>query len=245
VDSVLFSAERWTRQLPEQRDALLAMADACGIEQIRIWLLVRDPLDHAYSVYGQMVKRHGFSGDLNDWLGIYDFPEALHRFLETFQDRADRIALQVDHYGCQKGQLLERMQAWLALPGHGTWQQPPQSTVNRSLTADELLLMRWLNGRVGDRAAAVGERLVDRLPELAPAALHASGEARGRFEERWRPLLDRINARLPQQTQLQLTAAGAEGTAPEQPSIRLLPEQLDCLLDGLLPLLSRRSEGSG
>lgn len=238
LEDVLFSAERWTRHLPEQCDGLLALADACGIERIRLWLLVRDPLDHAMSVYGQMVKRHGFTGDLDAWLEIYDFPEALLRFLETFQARPDRFMLQIDHYGRQVGGLLERMQAWLALPGDLPWQKPAQCVVNRSLTADELLLMRWLNGRLGDRAAVVGEQLVDRLPQLAPARLQPSAQACAQFVAHWRPLVDEINHRLPRDVQLQFPAPAAPVNRPQEPTaIQLLPEQLDCLLDGTAPLL--------
>ncbi|MEB3308435.1 MAG: hypothetical protein VKK98_09850 [Cyanobacteriota bacterium] len=53
--SVLFSAERWARHLPMHPEALLRVADAGGVGTIRIWLLVRDPLDHALSVYGLAV----------------------------------------------------------------------------------------------------------------------------------------------------------------------------------------------
>lgn len=233
---VLFSAERWTRHLPGQRDALLAMADACGIVRIRLWLLVRDPQDHAPSVYGQMVKRHSFTGSYDHWLDIYNFPEALLTFLETFQAQPDRFDLQVDHYARQKHFLLDVMLTWLALPPDRPWQQPGQSTVNRSLTADELLLMRWLNGRLGARAAVVGEHLVDRLPGLTPARLQASAEVSDRFVERWRPVLDQINARLPEAARLELHAPDSRAEPmPEPVTIQLLPEQLDCLFDGVMP----------
>ena len=233
---VLFSAERWTRHLPAQRSALLAMADAGGIERLRVWLLVRDPLDHAVSVYGQMVKRHGYSGGLDAWLSTYDFPEALLNFLEVFQAMPDRVDLHIDHYGRGKQLLLQRMQDWLQLPEGGAWLQPPQSKVNRSLTADELLLLRWLNRRLGDRSAAVGEQLVDRLPALAPARLEVSRAMHDQFLMRWHSCLDRINQRLPNSAQLQLSwpepLAEAVGDV-EESVVRLSREQLDCLLDGL------------
>jgi hypothetical protein len=244
-NGLVFSAERWARVLPQQIEGLLRVADAGGVEQIRIWLLVRDPLDHAVSVYGQMVKRHGFTGSLEDWLEIYDFPQALFSCLKAFQSRPDRMALFVDHYGHQRRQLLERMQAWLQLPGDAPWQLPVQSRVNRSLSADELLLMRWLNRRYGDRAAPVGEALVDRLPNVAPARLQPSAAAVQRFVERWSPVLEQINPLLQAPAKLQLVApeAGAMEERPEarlhQPgsAISLLPEQLDCLLEGLERLM--------
>ena len=236
---VLFSAERWTRLLPTQLEALLRLADAGGVEQIQIWLLVRDPLDHALSVYGQMVKRHGFTGSLDDWLAIYDFPQALLHALNAFQSRPDRIALKVDHYGHKRGQLLERMQVWLQLPGEAAWQLPVQSAVNRSLNTDELLLMRWLNRRYGDRAAPVGEALVDRLPSLSPAQLQPTSAAAQAFVQRWSGVVAQINPLLPQSAQLQLLRPDAEDQLPQpDPAISLLPEQLDCLLEGLQRLIA-------
>lgn len=233
---LLFSAERWARHLPMQIEGLLRVADAGGFGQIRIWLLVRDPLDHALSVYSQMVKRHGFSGSLHDWLEIYEFPQALLSCLDAFQSRPERIALQVDHYGHQRRSLHLRMLDWLALPTDGPWQQAP-ATVNRSLSADELLLMRWLNKRLGDRAAAVGEQLVDRLPGLAPARLQPSADALDRFLHRWSATIDQINQRLPECAQLCWPEAGAVASLdpqPQQTLIGLLPDQLDCVLDGLI-----------
>lgn len=241
--AVLFSAERWARHLPSQPEALLRVADAGGIGKIRIWLLVRDPLDHAASVYGQMVKRHGFTGSLDDWLAIYDFPRVLLTCLDTFQGQPDRFSLEVDHYGRQRHRLLERMQAWLQLPVAAEWQQPAQTMVNRSLSSDELLLMRWLNARLGDQAAAVGEQLVDRLPGLAPARLQASARARDQFAQRWVAVVEEINQRLPASARLQLNADAAadpdppDPAQPPQAAIRLLPGQLDCLLDGLQRLV--------
>ena len=235
---VLFSAERWARHLPAQLEALLRVADAGGVEQIQIWLLVRDPLDHAVSVYGQMVKRHGFTGSLDEWLLIYDFPQVLLRCLDAFQSRPDRIQLQMDHYGRQRRNLHQRMLDWLVLPTDAPWQQPAQSTVNRSLSADELLLMRWLNERLGDRAAAVGEQLVDRLPGLQPARLQPSATVCDQFVQRWSATLAQINQRLPESAYVHLpeeTAASPDGSdqQPQQQMICLLPEQLDCLFDGL------------
>lgn len=243
-NGLVFSAERWARVLPQQLEGLLRVADAGGVEQIRIWLLVRDPLDHALSVYGQMVKRHGFTGSLDDWLEIYDFPQVLLSCLNAFQSRPDRMVLRLDHYGQQRRQLLERMQAWLQLPSEGPWQAPVQGRVNRSLSTHELLLMRWLNSRYSDRAAPVGEALVDRLPNLAPARLQPSAEAVQRFLQRWSPVVDQINALLPAPAQLQLVAPEAGGveerldSALSDPAISLLPEQLDCLVEGLQRLMA-------
>ena len=69
----------------------MRVADSGGFSQMMIWLVVRDPLDHALSVYSQMVKRHGFSGSLDDWLEIYDFLMCYFVALKYFRVR--RIGL--------------------------------------------------------------------------------------------------------------------------------------------------------
>lgn len=236
-EGVLFSAERWARHLPRRLEDLMRVADAGGFAQMMIWLVVRDPLDHALSVYGQMVKRHGFSGSLDDWLKIYDFPNVLLYCLEVFQSQPDRIALRVDHYGLQRSSLEKCMMDWLALPVDSNWQRP-SAMVNRSLTWDELLMMRRLNERLGERASIVGEQLVDRLPKLKPAKLHPSADALKTFVERWSPVVDQINLRLPDSSQLRCIGSIDSSFTDQQyqKSICLLPEQLDCLLDGLMQM---------
>ena len=76
-------------RVPSQWDNLLQLADVINAQAIHMWFLVRDPLDHAISVYGQMVKRHGFTGSLEDWLLIYDFPSVLMEFLTKLNPRKD------------------------------------------------------------------------------------------------------------------------------------------------------------
>ena len=235
-NGVLFSAERWARHLPMQLEDLIRVADVGGFDQLTIWLLVRDPLDHALSVYGQMVKRHGFSGSLQDWLEIYDFPKLLLRFLEVFQSQPDRISFRVDHYGRQRNNLENCLVDWLALPVNLKWQKP-SSMVNRSLTQDELMMMRFLNQRLGERASTVGEQLVDRLPNLKPARLHPSNDALKRFEERWSSTVEQINCRLPDSSQLccsMSTFVSSRDEEQHQKLICLLPEQLECLFDALV-----------
>ncbi len=235
---LVFSSEPWVRRLPHQIDGLLAIADAWGVETIELWLLVRDPLDHACSVYAQMVKRHGFTGALNDWLEVYDFPRILLQFLELVEGCDGRFVLRTDHYGRRRKEILALMQRWLDLDSSIDWNHPDNLSVNRSLTSDELLLMRLLNQRFGEKAACIGERLVNHLPGLAAAELRVDCASKKAFQNRWSTTIDSINHYLPIGEKLCLDGQGAvfeddikEGN--DDPKINILPEQLDCLLDGL------------
>ena len=245
LQSLVFSHEPWAKRLPGNFQQLLELKQDLTWDGIDIWILVRDPLDHAISVYGQMVKRHGFAGSLDEWLLIYDFPSVLLRFVELVLSHSDCVSLKVDHYGRQRQALLEQMQGWLQVPTTSEWQTSVQATVNRSLTVDELNLMRCLNERLGSKASAVGELLVDKMPNLIPASLKISSESHDRFCNRWTSVIDAINKYLPMSSSLGLNgpldgqkyiAALGEQDQEIHP-IRLMPKQLDCLLEGMAKMV--------
>ena len=250
VSGLVFSSEPWVRRIPEQLDGLLAIADAWEIESIELWLLVRDPLDHACSVYGQMVKRHGFTGSLDDWLEIYDFPGILLHFLEVLEGRNDRFVLSSDHYGRHRKEILPLMQSWLGLDSSIAWRHPNNLSVNRSLTSDELLLMRWLNQRFGEKASSIGERLVNHLPGLTATKFRVDSATKKIFQNRWSKTIDSINLYLPMSEQLTFDNHDftfESGTTKDEnnTTINLLPEQLDCVLDGTRGIDSYREFSEG
>ena len=102
-------------------------------------------------------------------LGFDSSHDLLH-FLEVVEGCNDRFSLRSDLYGHHRNEILALMQSWLGLDSTVAWSHPKNLSVNRSLTSDELLLMRWLNQRFGEKAACIGERLVNHLPGLAAAA---------------------------------------------------------------------------
>jgi len=238
LNGLVFSYEPWARQLSDCLLQLIRLADDLDVEGIELWLLVRDPLDHAISVYGQMVKRHGFTGSVEDWLNIYNFPEVLNQFLEAIGKYPDQITLRVDHYGRQRSHLLALLQQWLDLDRNALWQEPKIHTVNRSLTSQELNLMRWLNSRDSFLASFVGERLVNTLPTVNGSLTPPSQEVCEQFLQRWLPEVSAINTLLPLKAHLELKIPSrfAEGSPKDssQGGIILSAAQLDCLFDGLM-----------
>jgi hypothetical protein len=205
------------------------------VQAVDCWLLVRDPLDHALSVYGQMVKRHGFSGSVEDWLGIYDFPDVLLRFLDAVEASSHAVCLRVDHYGSRRQELLQCLKQWLVIPADGDWKAISDDRVNRSLTASELTLMRWLNARDPGLALRTGEHLIQRLPQLRGAVQPPSAPVIERFVQRWKGAIDQLNQRLPSSAQLCLPRPEERrlpsSDAAADSALTLTREQLDCLLD--------------
>ena len=233
--SLVFSHEPWARQLPSQWPQLMQLVALMEVEAVDCWLLVRDPFGHALSVYGQMVKRHGFSGSVEDWLGIYDFPEVLMRFLDAVEASSHPVCLRVDNYGSRRQELLQCLKQWLVLPVDGDWKAISEDRVNRSLTTAELILMRWLNARDPDLALRTGEHLIQRLPQLRGAVQPPSAPVIERFVHRWQGTVDRLNQRLPSHAQLRLPRPEDGGFSGDdalaEPALTLTREQLDCLLD--------------
>ena len=118
------------------------------------------------------------------------------------------------------------------------WVLPKTQRVNRSLTLDELELMRVLNSRIGDAAAVVGEHLVDRLPDLKAAVLKPSDQVVQSFLRRWDEPVQLINTYLPASAQLQLMKLSSGRDAESAPElsqeVHLSMAQLQCLVDGLI-----------
>ena len=234
LKSLVFSHEPWTRKLPLKWAQLMQLVASIEAQAVDCWLLVRDPFDHALSVYGQMVKRHGYSGSVEDWLGIYDFPEVLMRFLDAVDGSDHEVFLRVDHYGSRRKELLQSLQQWLLLPADGPWCSISEVHVNRSLTPSELTLMRWLNARDPGLALRTGERLIQRLPQLRGTVQPPSVRVIERFVQRWQGSIDRLNQRLPSHAQLRLPRAEHSGASPVDDLATLTREQLDCVLDAAL-----------
>ena len=248
VNGLLFSREGWARRFPDLVDPMLRLADAWGVERIELLLFVRDPLDHACSVYSQVVKRHGYAGSIDAWLEVYDFTARLLACLRCVAAHADRLQLRVEHYGQQRQRLIPVVGDWLQLDAEADWCEPPVQRVNRSLTQEELQLMRWLNGTASrERSARIGELLVNRLPDLPAAVLQPAPAAVDRFLDHWSETVNQINALLPledglrleprsqQKQQLQASAPGS--------AITLLPEQLECLRLGISGPVHSAAEG--
>ena len=233
IQGVVFSYEPWARHLPSQLNNLLSKSEFLGFDGLDLWLLVRDPLDHAISVYGQMVKRHGFTGNLDDWLEIYDFPKALLYFLKTIQFYKGRLSLSVDHYGRNKHSLVNLLKNWLSLsPGINYFD--PKKVVNRSLTLQELSLVRHLNTRDPALGLAVGECLVGRLPSIRPECMLPSRAVQQRFISRWATTIESINSLLPEDASLglaELTGSFNQAGPSGASTMALSCEQLDCVVD--------------
>lgn len=249
LQGLVFSCEPWVRKLPQHFNLLLQRCAFLGVDRLRLLLVIRDPLEHAVSVYGQMIKRHGYIGTLEDWLEIYDFPSSLLTFLQQVTQFSDQISLKVNHYSQCRRNLVDPLRIWLNFSQDSVWQEPSRRFVNRSLTYQELALMRLLNQHSKSLAPTVGELLVDQLPDLVAESPMPSETSQEHFVSKWTSTVNDINALLPCDCQLTLQVHSGRVAEPLQANavesasangITLLPSQLNCLFQGLTQSVSSR-----
>lgn len=193
---LLFSDERLMKRLVGRLEATATWATRAGFQGLDLLLFVRDPLEHARSLYLEMVKAHGYADTLDAWLAVYELPLQVLQFLEE-QAALSVSDLHVHNYSRCSSSILPLLQTWLQLPGQAIrWPLPPRQRVNRSLSARELQLMRGLNRCLGQRAGKVGRLLVHWRRGAHPASPQPSSEAAVAFQQRLEPWLQGINCHL-------------------------------------------------
>jgi len=219
---LLFSRERFMRDLPAHLPRLAEAAGALGGDGVRVLLFVRDPLEHAVSLYGEMVKAHGCAEPLDEWLGHYRLLDHVEAFLDAVE-ACPTLECTILNYSRVRDHLVEALTTWLGLDPTEAWTTPARGTVNRSLTALELRVQRIANRWLGPAAARIGRRLVEELPRELVSPLAPSPEAFGRFEVRLRDQVLRLNARLPEGSRYRLdvsaTPAESAATVTEGPGL--------------------------
>lgn len=196
--SVVFSCERFMKSLAGRLAQVERLALEAGLTGVRYLLFVRDPLEHALSLYAEMVKAHGYVGSADDWLDEYDLLDHVERFLAE-RARCPGSELTVVNYSRVARRVLEPLGAWLGVdPSGAGLHPPPRARVNRSLTPLELRLQRQLNRILGPRAAPLGRLLVGLRPARPSGPPQASSEARETFLRRLGAQLERLGRQLPE-----------------------------------------------
>jgi hypothetical protein len=194
--TLLISDERLMKRLVGRLPSLTALAAAAGFEGLQLLLLVRDPLEHARSLYLEMVKAHGYAGSFGDWLAITNLHDYVLLFLQEQAALHGGVPCQltVHNYSRIRAAILPALRQWLDLPAASTdWPLPPRQRVNRSFSRTELGLQRRLNRLLGRRAGGFGRLLVRLRPRAEAARPGASPAEVERFRARLAPVVWGIN----------------------------------------------------
>ena len=233
-NTLFFSFEGLTRQFSVYRNKIVRSAELLGISDIDVLLIVRDPLDHACSVYNQMVKRHGYFGSIDEWLEVYDFTDHLLQTIQELSENTDLWNLRIEHYDKVSTSLSDLAKDWLNIPTSSFYNQTPNFIVNRSLTHEELCLMRIVNKKLSvDKSRLLGERLVNQFPESISSNPKPSASSSRRFVDKWNEKVETINSLIPKGARLHLDASTFHREKEESDFINLSRQHIDCIIDCL------------
>ena len=229
--NVLFSSELVFEALVKQEDLgfLSKAAEVAGFSEVRILLFIRDPLPHAVSVWQQRVKGwQGESSTLDQWMAErYDTPLKVCRLIKAAA-RSSEIKLSILRYETVRHDLHGAVEQWVGLRAGSLVRQATR--VNRSLTGSEVALQRILNEKIGPSGKMFAFRLVSRLPDLPADPPRASSQAQMHCLKRLAPVLDELNAHLPEEHRYSRTLLPArEGEICH----KFTSEQLEIIAEGI------------
>lgn len=175
-------------------EGLAASKNRLCIDQIFVLLMVRDPVDHAISLYKHRGK-NGRVGTIGDWINS-NYATAVE--LDNFVRKAnpDHLSLDVRKYQKRTDRLLAVFfLEWLGLP------QPPlrpEVLVNPSLTLSEIELLKKLaEKRPADvrhfyeKLLSIPHQYKDANEQVEHCARRTAGDFLAQFNSTWR-LLDKL-----------------------------------------------------
>lgn len=146
VNSILLSNENLVEPLsrPVVLDQFLAVCKEAGFDQVSMMLVLRDPVDHALSLYKHRAK-DGRVADFEEWLLTdYHLPEYLKELLPSL--RTKELNVVVRKYTANSRTLTEMFfNDWLGIEFPERW---ADVTVNPSLTLSELEILRIVQAKV-------------------------------------------------------------------------------------------------
>lgn len=164
-DTVLYSSEFLNQFDPARLERLVRRADELGW-QVHGVVYLRDVAGHAMSYYSQSVKRAGQTRDLADYLRE-GYRPAFRERVSRLLDALPRDQVTLIHYDGVKHELTRHFSRVVLGVDPGDRLDPVERSINRSLTQDELALLRQVNkAHGGDRrlSGRVGDLVIERPP---------------------------------------------------------------------------------
>ena len=225
---VVFSSEEFFPRLNLYDDpaALPRAALAAGFERIEILLVIRNPVDHAASLWQQYLKRGGGSVPIEAFFEKYSVPERVAQFLDRFMS-LNCVGLTCLNYDRYRHDLLTPLCSWLGQPATAL-ALPRAPTINRGMTRAELALQAALNRRIGRAGRILSDALCVGLPELPADRVYPDPACQRALCDRLAPALERVNAHLPETERYWRDvkpAPGIHGGAP----LGFGPEQIELI----------------
>lgn len=222
-----------------------SIRDAFPDARIEVLCYIRDPLDHAVSSYGQVVKRNGFVGDCGTFLRSYNILDRLLQLDSVVGNMDGRLTIL--NYSRHKGDLLGTFEDWLGLD-RGSLPDTCVPAINRSLTRAELQLQRAFNEHMGAASSSiVSDALCEGLPDVEPELPELSRDDLAAFLDRMTDKLSdpRFDRLIPEAERLHVGTLEEHASRfpdPGQvPAFEFTGEQLDLLAQSVSSAIQQKA----
>jgi hypothetical protein len=198
---IVFSSESMLIGLsdPATRKRMAEILRRFDIKNVRILVYLREPIAYGVSYWLQMVKRHGYTSDLDTFLTetsfIQDKMKMTSEVLDflSIQNGFEITAL---NYSYCKKDLLATVSKWLELERE-TLVIPKAEKVNRSLDAGETFLQLELNRILGPYACFLAKSLTEGITESSTGNPAPSIQLQESIWAETEPWIERLNHYLP------------------------------------------------
>lgn len=187
---VLYSSEHMMRftmdRAREFREAL-----AQDEIELRFHVWVRNIAAHACSVYNQQVKRHRYTGDFSTYLRMH-YKNAFYGALRRTCDVVGKENVLVTSYDRHRNHLFSTFCRKLGVEGGGF--EEVSRTINRSLSREELEVMRLLNATLKSdkEGVAMSDTMIYRAPEEKAEHMITTAE-RDLLQDRFGREIEKVN----------------------------------------------------
>ncbi|AVG24674.1 sulfotransferase [Pontimonas salivibrio] len=212
LERILYSREQLSEEVVQLlsssngRAAFKEMLEFKGRPlRVVFFIVIRDPLEWAFSKYQQSVKHDRVTASLNDWLSSDAalFQEGLAESVAWLRNNG--VDVRILNYSRHKNTLWASSLKALSIPNVGEWVEPPIRMVNRSLTAGELRIQRIANSLEGWEPEEIFANGFLARNTDAPRGIPAlTEEAYEQFVRRATPLIDALNDVVAESERLEL-----------------------------------------
>lgn len=237
--TVLFSNEMLFHDIVTDENVLTNLM-GLGVP-VTVVLYIRNPLQHVISLYGQMVKRSGYTGSLGDFLPQYKFLGAVIRFIANAN--AAGVDLRVLNYSNHKHDILNSFADVIEIP-KATLTAPDVARINRSLTAAEAYVQKGFNAKFGAASAKfISDPLCNLLPDVPSELPVLKRSDYDRFAKRLAPQLEKANSSLPSAEKYALEPYNrADFVDARRKNLRFSKPQMDVLITALSSRIVDKSQ---
>lgn len=201
-ETVLFSSEGLFHTIPQRVSDLRDLANEFDLKLVA---LLRNPVESLCSRYGQMVKRGGETGSLDDYVLRDTGLQSTLNVIEAIYDNG--LSLHLRNYSSIAPKLLTEFADMIGLNSDALTASLPAAIVNRSLSRSELKLQRSFNSHYGRNSSAfISDALVNYCPDLPSERPPLQEATYMSYLEQIAPIVAKINAFLPTDEKMEVEA---------------------------------------